>query len=147
MLEQGTKKSKKNRRKIQSIRSLRKSLQKEFLIKDEALKMQEKGKFFTVTPINPFNSTQAAILELRINGYSNKEVASKLGYTYQHVKNMVSGVDTDEESARNLSKRGMGIYGVIEKHLGQRPKNMVDAVIMLEGDVILFTNQVSIKEN
>ena len=109
--------------------------------------MQEKGKFFTVTPINPFNSTQAAILELRINGYSNKEVASKLGYTYQHVKNMVSGMYTDEESVRNLSKREIGIYGVIEKHLGQRPKNMVDAVIMLEWDVILFTNQVSIKEN
>ena len=93
-----------------------------------------------LAPINPFLPSQKDILQGVIDGYSNKQIAHNLGISTQVVKNHLSGLDASAriDGKETANKSDLGIFGIVEKYCGNRPKNRTHLIAMLTGDVILL---------
>jgi len=104
--------------------------------------ISEREQFFKVTPINPFTVAQAEILELRMNGYSVKEIAAIRGTSPRTVGNVIKGT-AGQEAIEEGSAYEIGVYGVIQQLSGKRPCNILEAANMLDGDVVLRVNKTS----
>lgn len=87
-----------------------------------------------ISSINPFSKRQEQIVQLRANGFTNRQVAHNLGISYKTVKNHISGLGGCYGKAR------LGVLGTIEKVSGERPGRR-NWVAPLVGDILFFDDR------
>lgn len=83
--------------------------------------MHENGRELHLSPLHPFTNRQAEIIQLRIDGLSDKQISSKLGMSHQTVKNTVQK-----------------IYERIEDITQTKPRSKTEMIDILFDDVLFL---------